>query len=260
MNLTLDMSLTTEPIEVLLPAARDALLATQSASPAMLQRVLKLDWNSANDLMSLFEGELVSAPGADGHRTILPRLLDLTHQAHPRNSYWVVPGSLMAGEYPGDRNHWSTRRKLADYLHHGIDAFLDLTEAGELFPYEDVLREVAQEFGLDCAYRRLSIRDVDVPEHPARMRNILDQIEQWRSQERRVYVHCWGGVGRTGTVVGCHLVDDGMHGQAALEHLHLLWTRMSADKRRRKPESPETEAQRAYVHQWAALSGSLETA
>ena len=26
---------------------------------------------------------------------------------------------------------------------------------------------------------------------------------------RKVYVHCWGGVGRTGTVVGCYLVRQG---------------------------------------------------
>ena len=137
------MTLTSEQIDAMLPAAREAILATQSASPAMLQRVLKLGWNAASELMSRFEGELVSAPGPDGQRTILPRLLDLTHQAHPRNSYWVVPDSLMAGEYPGERDAWNTRRKLADYLRHGLDAFLDLTEAGELRPYEDDLNEVA---------------------------------------------------------------------------------------------------------------------
>ena len=252
------MKLTTEQAEALLPAARDAILATQSANPAMLQRVLKIGWHAANALMQSFEGELVSAPGPSGERMILTRVLDLTHHAYPHNSYWVIPDSLMAGEYPGDRDQQQTRHKLARYLECGIDAFLDLTEARELAPYEQTLAEVAAETGIDCVYRRLAIRDVDVPEHPARMRNILDQIEQWRRQGRRVYVHCWGGVGRTGTVVGCHLVDYGLSGQAALDHLRLLWTRMSADKRRRKRESPETEEQRAYVRHWAALSNSLE--
>ncbi len=248
------MTLTSEQIEALLPAAREAILATQSASPAMLQRVLKLGWNAASELMSRFEGELVSAPGPDGQRTILPRLLDLTHQAHPRNSYWVIPDSLMAGEYPGERDAWSTRRKLADYLRHGLDAFLDLTEAGELRPYEDDLNEVAREMGIDCAYRRLRYRDVDVPDQSGQMHAILNEIEYWRRQGRKVYVHCWGGVGRTGTVVGCHLVDYGLSGQAALEELRLLWTRMSDDKRRRKPHTPETQAQRDYVLGWESLS------
>ncbi len=251
------MTLTSEQIETLLPAARKAILATQSARPAMLQRVLKLGWNAASDLMSQFEGELVSAPGPDGQRTILPRLLDLTHQVYPRNSYWVRPDSLMAGEYPGDRDPKSTQRKLADYLHQGLDAFLDLTEAGELRPYEDDLYTVASEAGINCAYRRMPIRDVDVPEQPGQMRAILDQIEQWRRQRRKVYVHCWGGVGRTGTVVGCYLVDYGLSGQAALEQLRLLWTRMSEDKRRRKPHTPETQAQRNYVLSWDDMADTL---
>lgn len=252
------MQLTTEQIDALLPAAREAILATQSASPIMLQRVLKLDWDAASALMSRFEGDLVSAPGMDGQRMILPHLLDLTHKVHPHNSYWVMPDSLMAGEYPGDRDDRITRRKLADYLRYGINAFLDLTETHELAPYEARLYEVATELEVDCVYRRMSIRDVDVPEDTRQMRAILDQIEQWRQQRRKVYVHCWGGVGRTGTVVGCHLVEYGLSGEAALDHLRLLWTRMSVDKRRRKPHTPETQAQRDYVLNWNDLAITLD--
>ncbi len=254
-----DAPITPERIEALLPAAREAILATQSASAAVLQRMLKVGWHQAQTLLARFEGELVSPTGANGQRMILPGLLDLTHRTHPHNSYWVVPGSLLAGEYPGDRDEPQTRHKLARYLECRIDAFLDLTEAGELRPYEDDLHAVARAMGMDCAYRRLPIRDVDVPGHPGQMRAILDQIGQWQLQRRKVHVHCWGGVGRTGTVVGCHLVEYGLSGEAALDHLRLLWTRMSADKRRRKPHTPETQAQRDYVLNWAALSKSLET-
>lgn len=248
------MPITPERIETLLPAAREAVVALQSANPARLQRALKLGWHTVHALLERLEGDLVSAPGPDGQRSILPRLLDLTHQTYPRNSYWVLPDSLMAGEYPGDRDPGSTRHKLADYLRHGINAFLDLTEAGELRPYEDDLYEVASDAGIDCVYRRLPIRDVDVPDQPGQMHTILNQIGYWQRQGRKVYVHCWGGVGRTGTVVGCHLVERGLSGQAALEQLRLLWTRMSEDKRRRKPHTPETQAQRDYVLGWESLS------
>jgi protein-tyrosine phosphatase len=61
-----------------------------------------------------------------------------------------------------------------------------------------------------------------------------------------VYVHCWGGFGRTGTVVGCHLVRHGRSGAAALARLNEL--------RRETPyaahPSPEREAQRALVRSW----------
>ena len=45
---------------------------------------------------------------------------------------------------------------------------------------------------------------------------ILDAIRE--STDRGVvYVHCWGGIGRTSTVVGCLLVDAGLDADAALE-------------------------------------------
>jgi len=43
------------------------------------------------------------------------------------------------------------------------------------------------------------------------MHEILDTIDAALSAKRIVYVHCWGGVGRTGTVIGCH-TDDGRNG------------------------------------------------
>lgn len=175
----------------------------------------------------------------------------------PLNSYWLQPGALLAGEYPGAANPAEARRKLGDFLDRGISAFLDLTEAGELKPYETLLTELAQARGIDFAYRRMAIPDVDVPGKPEQMRAILDQIQQWLQQGHRIYFHCWGGVGRTGTVAGCHLVDSGLSGEAALEQLRLLWTHMSEDKRRRKPQTPETQAQRNYVLNWDAMSDAL---
>lgn len=237
--------------------ARDVILQTQSASIARLQSHLRLGYSLACDLMASFEGDLVTPPRANGHRAILPKVLDHTHRQHPNNTYWVVPDSLMAGEYPGDPDPDVAKRKLSCLLKQGLSAFLDLTEAGELLPYEPMLAELAQQAGVDVRYRRMPIRDVDVPDQPQEMRNILNQVEQWRFEHRRVYVHCWGGVGRTGTVVGCYLVDDGMPGEVALDHIRLLWTRMSADKQRRKPQSPETADQCAYVLRWHELSEIL---
>ncbi|MGE0112175.1 protein-tyrosine phosphatase family protein [Aquabacterium sp.] len=77
-------------------------------------------------------------------------------------------------------------------------------------------------------------------------------MHTWSMQGRKAYVHCWGGVGRTGIVAGCYLIEHGHYtGEAALAQLQLLWRRMSADKQRRKPHTPETEAQRRYVLNWA---------
>ena len=233
--------------------ARESVIKTQSASTATLQRRLKLGFKESEDLLKLLEGDLVSRRSADGHRTILPRLLDITHVSHPTNTYWVVPNILMAGEYPGTKYVESTRKKLECLLDAGVTAFLDLTEPSELRPYENELREIAQARQTHCSYRRMPIRDMRIPDTPRTTQAILNQIDQWIHARQTTYVHCWGGVGRTGTVVGCHLVHNGMDGSAALNQIRLLWTRMSADKQRRHPISPQTDDQCEYVRAWAGF-------
>lgn len=40
--------------------------------------------------------------------------------------------------------------------------------------------------------------------------------------QEKVYVHCWGGIGRTGIVVGCYLVRHGITGKTALSEIARL--------------------------------------
>ena len=159
------------------------------------------------------------------------------------NCYWVDPGRLMAGEYPIVREPLSARQKLASILAAGIDDFLDLTEKADgLEPYH------AMKMERPFVHRRLSIRDMDVPE-TAQMRKILDYLKQRLELGRTVYVHCWGGIGRTGTVIGCHLVEQGMTPQQALDTIAERWQDM--EKRLRFPRSPQTAAQVNFVRSWS---------
>ena len=50
------------------------------------------------------------------------------------DAYWVVPGQLLAGEYPGAKDTAAARRKLRLFLDAEFTFFLDLTEEGELRP------------------------------------------------------------------------------------------------------------------------------
>jgi len=44
------------------------------------------------------------------------------------NTYWVVPGKVLAGEYPGARDSEEARRRLRRFLAAGLRHFIDLTE------------------------------------------------------------------------------------------------------------------------------------
>ena len=155
--------------------------------------------------------------------------------------YWVVPGQFLAGEYPRNLDDESSPAKLAALADAGIAAFIDLTEAGELRPYSQWLNPPSQ------SYQRFPIRDLSPPATAELTVSILDAIDEQISNGRPVYLHCWGGVGRTGTIVGCWLARHGYAGSAALERLQELWS--ACPKSARTP-SPEMPAQRRYVRDW----------
>jgi hypothetical protein len=130
--------------------------------------------------------------------------------------YWVVPGKFMAGCYPGSEDVHEAERKLRGLLEHGILHVINLMEPSEFnrdmkpfVPYEDSMKSIANRMGLEATLERISIRDGWVPSH-GQMIEILDCIDANIEKGKPVYVHCWGGRGRTGTVVGCYLVRHGL--------------------------------------------------
>lgn len=162
-------------------------------------------------------------------------------------SYWVIPDRLLAGEFPGRFDVTFTRQRLNAFLRLGLNAFVDLTRPSELPPYEDLLYEQARICGMEAVYDRFPIRDRGLPSRKT-MKAILDHIDASLGIGSKVYLHCWGGVGRTGTVVGCHLVRHGMTGEQALAQLEEWWR--SSPKRPMHPRSPETDQQVKFILNW----------
>ena len=165
------------------------------------------------------------------------------------NSYWVQPGRFAAGEYPGAPDRSSAVAKLRDLLEAGIDHFIDLTEAEEpLEPYDQIAKEEARLMGKEVKWERHSIVDVSIPKSPEQMTGILDAVDAAMDSGDTVYLHCWGGIGRTGTVIGCWLVRHGLTGEEALAQVAQWWSGMA--KAYWGGSSPETHEQREYVRGW----------
>lgn len=137
------------------------------------------------------------------------------------HSFWVVEGRFAAGAHPTVAG----RLRLRDLVDAGFDTFIDLTTEPQ---YQAERAEVWH----------FPIPDMGLPTDAG---YILDAIDRSIDEERRLYLHCWAGRGRTGTIVGCWLARHGA--EDPLEELarlrgHLVGT------------APETEAQREFVRNW----------
>jgi len=168
-------------------------------------------------------------------------------------TYWVRPGLLLAGCYPGSQIQREMEGKLSSLLDSGILSIINLMEenetghSGEPFtPYEAVFKKLGIERGIDVLVQRFPIKDYSIPDNDL-MRKIIDSIDNSINNDMPVFVHCWGGRGRTGTVVGCYLARHGIaHGNKVLEMINSL--------RKNEPTghltSPETEEQRRFIIEW----------
>ncbi|MFZ5570079.1 MAG: protein-tyrosine phosphatase family protein [Thermodesulfobacteriota bacterium] len=168
-------------------------------------------------------------------------------------SYWVEPGRLMAGCFPGSPSPGEAHQKLKKLLACGIREVVNLMEPherdhhGKLFEsYEGPLRSLADEMGLDVTVARFPIKDGDIPTR-LEMCRILDHIDAAIQNGRPVYLHCWGGRGRTGTVVGCYLAR---HGLAADHQVLKMIKVLRQDVRDAHSASPENSWQIDMVLSW----------
>ena len=96
----------------------------------------------------------------------------------------------------------------------------------------------------ETRFRLLHLPVVDMTA-PAtgQIREFVDFVRQAHNDGLAVGVHCMAGLGRTGTMIACWLVSEGMTPDEAIEHV-----------RRIRPGSVENEVQERAVHRWALIS------
>lgn len=163
------------------------------------------------------------------------------------DSYWVIPEKFLAGEYPGSLDERMAAYKIQRLLAANISHIIDLTCENDARPYLPLLQEEASLIDRTVRHERHPIQDYFIPE-AAEMKAILDSIDGAMAKNHNVYIHCLGGIGRTGTAVGCYLVRHGMRGDEALETI----ARLRKDVPDWWRPSPETDAQRNFILNWRA--------
>jgi predicted ATP-grasp superfamily ATP-dependent carboligase len=111
--------------------------------------------------------------------------------ATPRRFGWIVPGELAASAKPRSplQLHWLSGK---------VGAILDLTEGSGLSA-----RTLRYFRG---SYLHVPMQDHRPPSLP-QLREAVHFISEQISRGTPVLVHCLGGLGRTGTVLACYLVE-----------------------------------------------------
>jgi len=160
------------------------------------------------------------------------------------NTYWVLPGRVLAGEHPAGIDVAETRARLARLHEAGIDTFVDLTEKGEMPAYRHLLPRGTQ-------YLHSAIVDTRVPNNIAQTRELLAWIQTALDGGRCIYIHCRAGIGRTGLIVGCFLAAREANGAAAIKILNRLWRQ--SERAGTWPTVPQTPEQADYIRHWPKL-------
>ena len=175
---------------------------------------------------------------------VLIRIMDeferRVNNRRPIDNSYKVTKNIYAGEYPRNKDYESSYAKIKHFENFGITHFVDLTEEGELQPYEPLLYKGAK-------YLRFPIKDVSIPQSTKSVQDLIAKITKVikGNPKAKVYIHCWGGVGRTGLVVGCLLGE--LYKQGYDETLKRLEQLFAVCPKSAKRHTPETAEQHKFI-------------
>nr|MDO8111596.1 protein-tyrosine phosphatase family protein [Candidatus Sigynarchaeota archaeon] len=156
----------------------------------------------------------------------------------------------MAGPHPGGVFEPAPLNIAQLFFNCNIRHFVDLTDKGEYGPYIPAWEKVDGMEARDAfTYKQFSITDFTVPV-PELAKKVLDYIDSTISEGRgAVYVHCYAGVGRTGTIVGIFLARHGIAEGTGVA-LKIEELRASTRKSQYYYGSPQSHAQFKMIKDW----------
>mmetsp|Transcript_59676 Transcript_59676/g.109265 ORF Transcript_59676/g.109265 Transcript_59676/m.109265 type:complete len:282 (+) Transcript_59676:72-917(+) len=151
---------------------------------------------------------------------------------------FTLPGRLISGSFPGDRKEPGHTQKMKDVLSAGVNTFVNLQETDELgrfTPYIPTARSlVLDPASLEFWHCPIPDNSVTADDELAKgVAKIVDALKRGRV----VYVHCWGGHGRTGTIICAFLVQAyGLTTEQAQAHF-MAGEQTRAERRGKWPHS-----------------------
>ncbi len=204
--------------------------------------------NSVPTLLALREGGIAAGPvlPEPSHGRFQDMDLAGSGPMGPTDrSYWVIPGRFAAGAYP---NPDPRNDKVGQLLDAGINLFVNLTQ-----DYPGGTDHKMNRYDIRAAERHATVVRRDIADNDVtsedEMIATLDVIDHHLRDGCNVYVHCWGGSGRTGTVVGCWLRRHGYAGSGEVIEL-LRRLRAEGDRKGGHKPTPQTGPQHRMVLEW----------
>ncbi len=173
-------------------------------------------------------------------------------------SYWVIPGALLAGAFPGGADEAASDVRLNELLESGIRSVINLlpeeeelehAEGEETYlPYEDRLEALGEQRDAIIEIARYAIEDGNTLTEN-HMELILDSIDaEIDGRDSPTLIHCSNGNGRTGMVVGCYLARHGIAaGKDALARIKEL---RSGSRLLSQEKSPESMVEEKFILRW----------
>ncbi len=158
---------------------------------------------------------------------------------------YQVSRNVFAGEHPlFDIYKSSIKGNIPRLLRFGITFFLDLTQSYEVPEYASFLPPNVQRISFP-------IRNCDVPSSVESVFDLFRRLEQLMHErpQAKLYIHCHGGVGRTGTIVACYYIYfEHLPFEEALDKMRRQYTQSPRSK---FMNAPETKRQIEFVRRFA---------
>lgn len=180
----------------------------------------------------------------------------------PQVNVFDAKGRLYMGSYPGDLSEPIAKQKLTAILNDlNVTAFvslLDQSERKKFTPYAEIAQKLAGDRAIK--FLHFSIPDMWIAEDEALLgffeKELLVEVERISKSQEALYIHCWGGHGRTGVLAAILIgLLYGLTGDEALAHIHKVhalrldyFDRVSSSPY----PSPQTDEQKAQVQRLLA--------